>query len=146
MGDKEYSPHICAQFQYGQKIQYADPLDLFEYFSYKETNLIQQCFGNFLYYEIAINNTIITDLSDISLEQSKATKHTVKQVAKLLNSLASNQNTEIQYQASEIQLDIIPTLHTFKSLRIKAGLLLSIFLVKVQPTCKTQRTSYPPST
>ena len=90
MGDKEYSPCICAQFQYGQKIQYADPLDLFEYFSYKETNLIQPCFGSFLYYEIAINNTIITDLSNISLEQSKATKHTVKQVAKLLNSLASN--------------------------------------------------------
>ena len=26
-GGKEYYPHICAPIQYGQKIQYADPLD-----------------------------------------------------------------------------------------------------------------------
>ena len=25
MGGKEYSPHICAPIQYGQKIQYTDP-------------------------------------------------------------------------------------------------------------------------
>ena len=28
---KEYSPHICDPIQYGQKIQYADPLDESEY-------------------------------------------------------------------------------------------------------------------
>ena len=27
MGGKEYSLHICAPIQYGEKIQYADPLD-----------------------------------------------------------------------------------------------------------------------
>ena len=26
-GGKEYSPHTCAPIHYGQKIQYADPLD-----------------------------------------------------------------------------------------------------------------------
>ena len=31
MGGEEYSPHICAQIQYVQKIQYADPLDAAEY-------------------------------------------------------------------------------------------------------------------
>ena len=30
MGDKEYPPHIYAPIQYGQKIQYADPLDAAE--------------------------------------------------------------------------------------------------------------------
>ena len=30
MGGKEYPPHICAPIQYGQKIQYADPLDAAE--------------------------------------------------------------------------------------------------------------------
>ena len=30
MGGKEYSPHICAPIQYGQKIQYDDPLDALE--------------------------------------------------------------------------------------------------------------------
>ena len=38
-GGKEYSPHTCAPIQYGHKIQYADPLDLSEYLSDKETNL-----------------------------------------------------------------------------------------------------------
>ena len=36
MGDKEYSPHICATIQYGQKIQYSDPLDASEYLSDKK--------------------------------------------------------------------------------------------------------------
>ena len=26
-GFKQYSPHTCAPIQYGQKVQYADPLD-----------------------------------------------------------------------------------------------------------------------
>ena len=35
IGGKEYSPHTCASIQYGQKIQYADPLDTAEYLSDK---------------------------------------------------------------------------------------------------------------
>ena len=38
MGDKEYSPHICATIQYGQKIQYSDPLDASEYLSDKKNS------------------------------------------------------------------------------------------------------------
>ena len=34
-GCKEYSPHTCAQIHYGQKVQYADPLDAAEYLSDK---------------------------------------------------------------------------------------------------------------
>ena len=34
-GVKEYSLHICAPIQYGQKIQYSDPLDASEYLSDK---------------------------------------------------------------------------------------------------------------
>ena len=90
-GGKEYSPHTCAPIQYEQKIQYADPLDTSEYLSDKETNLVQHMCGTFLYYAIAIDNTIIFALSDNSSEQSKATTNTAKQVAKLLNYLASNQ-------------------------------------------------------
>ena len=66
MGGKKYSPHICTPIQYGQKIQYADPFDAAEYLSNKETNLIQQVFGTLLYYSIAIDNTILPALSDIS--------------------------------------------------------------------------------
>ena len=62
--------------------------------------------GTFLYYAIAINNTILPDLSEIYSEQYKATNVTEKQVAKLLNYLASNPHTEIQYKASGMQLAI----------------------------------------
>ena len=61
---------------------------------------------NFLYYYIAINNTILPALSEISSEQSKATINTEKQVAKLLNCLASNPQAEIQYRASGMKLAI----------------------------------------
>ena len=61
----------------------------------------------FLYYDIAINNTILAALSSISSDQSKATKNTAKQVAKLLNYLDSNPcGAEIQYRASGMQLAI----------------------------------------
>ena len=63
---KEYSPHTCAPIQYGQKVQYADPLDTAEYHSDKETNLVQQVCDTFLYYAIAIVNTILLALNDIS--------------------------------------------------------------------------------
>ena len=62
--------------------------------------------GTFLYYSIAIDNTILPALSDISSDQSKATTNTSKQVAKLLNYLASNTHSEIQYMESGMQLSI----------------------------------------
>ena len=60
----------------------------------------------FLYYAIALDNTILPALSNISSEQSKATTNTAKQVAKLLNYLASNPQAGIQYRASGMQLAI----------------------------------------
>ena len=103
---KEYSPHTCATTQYGQKFQYSDPLDTAEYLSEKETNLVQQVCGTFLYYAITIDNTILPSLSDTSSKQSKAKKNTAKQVAKLLNYLASNPHAKIQYRAGGTQLFI----------------------------------------
>ena len=41
-GEQEYSPHTCAPIQYGQNIQYTDPLDTAEYLLDKQTNLVQQ--------------------------------------------------------------------------------------------------------
>ena len=62
--------------------------------------------GTFLYYAIAIDNTILPALSDILSDKSKATTNTEKQMAKLLNYLASNPHVEIQYRASGMQLSI----------------------------------------
>ena len=62
--------------------------------------------GTFLYYSIAIDNTILPDLRNIYSEQSKATKNTEKQMAKPLNYLDYNPHAEIQYRASGMQLSI----------------------------------------
>ena len=62
--------------------------------------------GTFLYYAIAINNTILPVLSNIASDQSKAMTNTEKQVAKILKYLASNPHTEIQYRASGMQLSM----------------------------------------
>ena len=62
--------------------------------------------GIFLYYSIAIDNTILPALRDISSQQSEATKNTAKQVAKLLGCLVYNPHAEIQYRASGMQLAI----------------------------------------
>ena len=95
IGGNEYSPHTCASIKYVQKVQYAYPLDAAEYISDKETNLVQQVCGTFLYCAIATNNTILPALSEISSDQSKAMTNTAKQVANLLNYLSSNPHAEI---------------------------------------------------
>ena len=77
-GGNDYSPHTFAPIQYVQKVQYADPLDVAKYLSYKETNLVQQVCVTLLYYAIAINNTILPALSNISSEQSKSMTNTAK--------------------------------------------------------------------
>ena len=105
-GGNEYPPHIYVSIKYWQKVQYADPLDVAEYFSEKETNLVQQVCGTLLYYAITTDNTLLCDLSNIYSEQSKATKNRAKKVPKLLNYLASNPNAEIQYTACGMQLAI----------------------------------------
>ena len=106
-GGKEYSPHICAPIQYGHK---SNMHTLWMHQSNSQikepTSLNQKVCGNFLYYAIAIDNTIIPALSEVSSEQSKATNNTAKQVAKLLKYIASNPNTEIQYRYSGMQLAI----------------------------------------
>ena len=81
-------------------------MDAAEYIPEKETNLVQQVYGTFLYYAIAINKTILPDLNDIPSDKYKVTKNTEKQVAKILNYLASNPHAEIKYRGSGMQLAI----------------------------------------
>ena len=51
--------------------------------------------GVFLYYAIAIDNTVLVALSKIGLEQAIATSKTMDEVQQLLDNLASNPNATI---------------------------------------------------
>ena len=92
----EHSPHAHLKTTYGQKVQYAEPLDDSENLSAKDINYVQQVCGTFLYYAIAIDNTILPALSDISSEQAKATKNAATKVSQLLNYMATNPQAQIQ--------------------------------------------------
>ena len=60
--------------------------------------------GTLLYYGIALDNTLLVALNEISIEQSKATNNNSKKITKLLNYLATNPEAVIKYHASGMQL------------------------------------------
>ena len=62
--------------------------------------------GIFLYYAIAIDNTVLVALSDIGYEQSRTTSKTMDEVQQLLDYLTSNTNATIWYHASGMILFI----------------------------------------
>ena len=97
----EYSPHKHVEPNYGQKVQYAEPTDDAPTLDYVDINLIQNIVGTFLYYVIAVDNTILVALSTITSDQSAATSNMEKKITQLLNYLTTNPNTNIQYKRSD---------------------------------------------
>ena len=89
-GGKEYKPHTCAPIQYGQKVQYADPWMKQSVSQIKIRTLFNKCAGLSYIMPLLSITPFFPALSNISSEQSKTTRNTEKQTAKLLNYLASN--------------------------------------------------------
>ena len=100
----EYSPHKHVEPNYGQKVQYAEPTNDAPTLYSVDINLIQKIVGTFLYYGIAVDNTILVALSTIASEQSAATSNTAKKITQLLNYLATNPDATIQYKRSDMVL------------------------------------------
>ena len=100
----EHSPYAHNAPIYGRSIQYSDPEDSSDLLPPSNCNLIQQIVGSFLYYGIALDNNLLYGLNDISLEQSKATENTSKNITKLLNYLATHPEAVIKYHYSVMQL------------------------------------------
>ena len=76
----EYSPHKHVEPNYGQKVQYAEPVNDAPTLDSVDINIIQQIVGTFLYYGIAVENTILVALSTIASEQSAATADMAKKI------------------------------------------------------------------
>ena len=62
----EYTPHKHVEKNYIQKVQYAETADDTPILDSVDINLIQKIVGTFLYYGIAVDNTIIVALSTIA--------------------------------------------------------------------------------
>ena len=69
----EYYPHKHVEPNYVQKVQYAEPTDDAPILDSFDINLIQKFVGTFLYYGIAVDNTILVALSTNASEQSAST-------------------------------------------------------------------------
>ena len=100
----ENSPYVNNAPICGRSIQYSDPEDSSDLLPPIDCNLIQQMLGKCFYYGIALDNTLLISLNEISLEQSKATDNTSKNITKILNYLADHPEVVIKYHASGIQL------------------------------------------
>ena len=100
----EHSPAAHTPINYGSKVQYAEIEENLPLLRDKEIKMIQIIVGIFIYYGIAIDNTILVTLNDIAGEQSKATGKTTQQIVKLLNNLATHPLAIIEYHACGIVL------------------------------------------
>ena len=100
----EYSPHKHVEPNYIQKVQYAEPTDDAPKLDSVDINLIQKIVGTFLYYGIAVDNTILVALSTIASEQSSSTSNTAKNINQILNYIATNPDATIRYNRSDMVL------------------------------------------
>ena len=87
-------------------MQFSEPEDDTPLLPEERLKFIQQVVGVFLYYAIAIDNTLLVALSNIGPEQSRATSKSMDEVQHLLDYLASNTNATIRYHASGMILFI----------------------------------------
>ncbi len=70
----------------------------------EENKYKQQIIGTFLYYDRAVDSTILTALSLIASNQAKPTKETMSNTKFFLDYAASNQDAIITYHASGMVL------------------------------------------
>ena len=82
---RQSSPHHHVPPTYGARVQFAEPEDDTPLLPEERLKFIQQVVGVFLYYAIAIDNTILVSLSDTGSEQDRATSKTMDEVQQLLD-------------------------------------------------------------
>ena len=101
---QQNSPHPYTGPSFGAKVQYATPVDDSSILPSELLKFIQQVVGVFLYYYIAIDNTVLVGLGDISAKKSVATINSTACVEHLLYYLASDPNATIHYHVSGMVL------------------------------------------
>jgi hypothetical protein len=78
---------------------------------------IQRVIGSILYYACTVNITVLMALSSIAIKQTKDMTSTIEKAKQLLDYLATNPNTTIQYQA----LNMIMNIHSDASYQSEAN-------------------------
>jgi hypothetical protein len=94
------STHLWRQTQFVSETTPSPAL------SDKEVNKLQQLTGTLLYYERAVDPTLIMPINVLASEQSNATEVTADKVIKPLNYCNTHPETKIRYHASDMILHI----------------------------------------
>jgi hypothetical protein len=81
----EHAPHTCNPPVYGAKTQFVSDETISPALSAKDVNKLQQLTGTLLYYDRAVDPTLIMPINVLASEQSWATADTADKVIKLLN-------------------------------------------------------------
>jgi hypothetical protein len=98
----EHSPHTWSPPIYGAKTQYVEDKTTSPALSDKDVNKLQELTGTLLYYDRAVDPTLIMPINVLASEQSKATAITADKVIKILNYCNTHPETKIRYHASDM--------------------------------------------
>jgi hypothetical protein len=99
-----HSPHKHQTINYGAKVQFVEPDDVTNPLTAEQKVTLQQVVGCLLYYEHAIDPTMLVALSTLASAQTKGTQATTEAMVQLLNYCATHPDAEIQYHASDMIL------------------------------------------
>ena len=86
-GKPEHSPDEHIPIKQGNKVQYTEPDENSPILDSKDIKRIQVIVDIFIYYRIAIDNTMVVTLNDIEAKQSKSTR--TKKLDRSSNSLTT---------------------------------------------------------
>ena len=104
----QYSPHEHTPITYGTKgtRQYATEPDLSPLLSKKDITYIQSVTGSFLYYDRALDHTILPALNELASEQANPTQKTMRKAIRLMDYLHTYPHAYIRYHASNMVLHL----------------------------------------
>jgi hypothetical protein len=101
----QHTPYQYVTPVYGAKTQYTTK-DETPPLTAQQCLTIQKVTGSVLYYALAVDQTVLMPLDDISMEQTKATEKTQAATNQLLDYLATRPDAAIRYHASDMILHI----------------------------------------
>ncbi|KAL7480170.1 hypothetical protein ACHAW6_005874 [Cyclotella cf. meneghiniana] len=102
---RQDSPYPHVPPKYGSKKQFAE-YDTSEQASANDIKHIQKVAGKFLWYARGVDSTLLTPLSAIASQQSKATVKTMERVKQLLDFAATQEPAVLTYRKSDMVLSI----------------------------------------
>ena len=89
---------------YGEKFQYAKEDGTCPIIPPSVIKHVQSVVGNLLYYVLALENTMLTNLGDLTAAQTKKTQKTVEAMTEFLNYAVTCPNANIRYQKRDMIL------------------------------------------